>query len=700
MFEPSGRDARSLFASTLLVLGTAAAILGPGLAPDRTFALRDLAAYHRPCRALLRPLVEAAGGVPLWNPFFAFGQPFAANPVHQLFHPLTWTFLVLPFEWAFRLQVVVPPLLGAAGAAFLARNLGLGRSAATWTALSWGFGGAVLSATQFLPISFGAAALPWVVAFAVRVAGGGGARDVAGFGSSLGLAIAAGEPATLATTLAFALVPLLPGVAPPPGTLAGRRGAPLARLVAALALGLLAGAATWLPASRVAARSTRAEGLPPEHAGLWSLPPSRLSEILPLAGRVASFGSDPGRAPSFLYPGRDGPLLLSLYGGFALPVLAAGALVQRPRATWPWLAAGAAALLLALGSHTAVWSAVRAAPLLNGLRYPEKFALGALFALTLVSAHGADRLATRRPALAILLVAGTAVDLAVQGRPLVPAAPLASVSGPPPPLRSLLAEGAGRPLFHHAAYQARGASPVAIASPPIPASFGLPTVLEHDFDLTQLAWSARLADATSRLLQLEPDAAGPILSRLGVHAVLRWRPGSAGRGEADLEALRLNESANLAFFGSATAAAADADSWIAVSRRAGKSRATLVCLEPDGLAGVPASPSPGHAEVRAAAPGDLRFAVSVSGPGPGVLAVNTTWAPEWQASVDGTPATLRRADLGLSAVVVPAGAHEVRMRYRDPLVTTGIVLSLAALLVAAACAVSGAGGLVRPRPRP
>lgn len=701
MFAPSGRDARSLLVSALLVLGTAAAVLGPGLAPDRTFALRDLAAYHRPCRALLRPLVEAAGGVPLWNPFFAFGQPFAANPVHQLFHPLTWTFLLLPFEWAFRLQVVVPPLAGAAGGAFLARTLGLGPSAAAWTALSWGLGGAFLSATQFLPISFGAAALPWVVAFAARLAARGGARDVAAFGLSLGLAIVAGEPSTIATTLAFALVPFVPGVVPTAVIRVGGRGSSLARLAAALALGFLAGAAAWLPASRVAARSTRAEGLGPEHAGLWSLPPSRLAEVLPAAGRVGPFGSsDPGGVPASLYPGRDGPLLLSLYGGFGLFVLAVGGLVVRPRSTWPWLAAGAVALLLAVGTHTPVWGAARAAPLLNGLRYPEKFALGGLFALTLAGASGADRLAARRPTLAMLLVAGTAVDLAAHGRRLVQVAPLASVSVPPPVLRSLVAEGGGGPVFNHAAYRPRGLSPVAVASPPVPAGFGLPTVLEHDFDLTQLAWSTRLADATSRLLQREPDAAGPILSRLGVHTVLRWRPGSTGPDGADLETLRLTESANLAFFASATAAAADADSWIAVSRRAGKDRATLVCLEPDDLAGVPASPSPGRAEVRAAEPGDLRFEVSVTGPGPGVLAVNTTWAPEWRASVDGAPATLRRADLGLSAILVPAGAREVRLRYRDPLVTTGMAASLAALLVAAACAVSGARGPVRPRPRP
>src|SRR5581483_4348559 len=77
-----------------------------------TFNERDLSIYHRPNKWLMAVLAHASDGLPLWNPFYSSGQPFAGNPEHEIFFPLTWLLFVLPFEWAFRLQVMIPPFVG------------------------------------------------------------------------------------------------------------------------------------------------------------------------------------------------------------------------------------------------------------------------------------------------------------------------------------------------------------------------------------------------------------------------------------------------------------------------------------------------------------------------------------------------------------------------------------------------------------
>ena len=57
----------------------------------------------------------------------------------------------------------------------------------------------------------------------------------------------------------------------------------------------------------------------------------------------------------------------------------------------------------------------------------------------------------------------------------------------------------------------------------------------------------------------------------------------------------------------------------------------------------------------------------------------------WQAAVDGRAAELFRANLGMSALALPAGTHRVELAYRVPGLQAGLWLAaLAALALAAA----------------
>ncbi|MGI8589097.1 MAG: YfhO family protein [Chloroflexia bacterium] len=68
---------------------------------------------------------------------------------------------------------------------------------------------------------------------------------------------------------------------------------------------------------------------------------------------------------------------------------------------------------------------------------------------------------------------------------------------------------------------------------------------------------------------------------------------------------------------------------------------------------------------------------------PGLLVLSDEWFPGWEATVDGQPAPIRRADYGLRSVYVPAGAHQIAFRYRPSSFTLGAGISALALLILA-----------------
>jgi hypothetical protein len=93
-----------------------------------------------------------------------------------------------------------------------------------------------------------------------------------------------------------------------------------------------------------------------------------------------------------------------------------------------------------------------------------------------------------------------------------------------------------------------------------------------------------------------------------------------------------------------------------------------------------------------ASPAD-RLRARVDFDAPGYLVVLQSFDPRWQASVDGQPAVLRRANVGFQALPVPAGRHDVELRYRPFAVVLGF--GITALTLAAAAVVLASGGPAR-----
>jgi hypothetical protein len=71
----------------------------------------------------------------------------------------------------------------------------------------------------------------------------------------------------------------------------------------------------------------------------------------------------------------------------------------------------------------------------------------------------------------------------------------------------------------------------------------------------------------------------------------------------------------------------------------------------------------------------------------GVLVFSIPFGRGWQASVDGRAVALFRANLGMSALALPAGTHRVELTYRVPGLAAGLWLAALAALALAAAAV-------------
>ncbi len=89
-----------------------------------------------------------------------------------------------------------------------------------------------------------------------------------------------------------------------------------------------------------------------------------------------------------------------------------------------------------------------------------------------------------------------------------------------------------------------------------------------------------------------------------------------------------------------------------------------------------------------------RIIHQISADAPALLVLSETHYPGWQATVDGQPAPILRADYVLRAVPVPAGDHTVELTFRPRSVTLGAIISGLALVF-----VAGAAGLAARRKR-
>ncbi len=105
----------------------------------------------------------------------------------------------------------------------------------------------------------------------------------------------------------------------------------------------------------------------------------------------------------------------------------------------------------------------------------------------------------------------------------------------------------------------------------------------------------------------------------------------------------------------------------------------IVVLPPEARAEISASHQP-EARAGVTAFANQRISIRTECPATSLVVLSQTYYPAWRAYVEGKAAKMWRANYAFQALQVPAGRHEVELRYEDRPLHAGLILSGLGLL--------------------
>ncbi len=631
----------------------------------------------------------------LWNPYNYGGYPIFANIQACFFHPLvlasafissrlSWYSLPMLLEWIVVLQVWI----GGVAAYHLFRNLGLG-SAPAWTgAVMFETGSYFASRAEHIDSMMAAVWMPlawlavWKLKEKLRV------DWLAVLAVALGLSVWGGFPqatvAVFGSTVMFAVILVLLRMARPTVIL---------WVCSGCALGILLAAVPFIPTTQLTGLSVakyRADYLGTGGGLYWQ---SLVSLVAPNHYNIFDMSRFNGPwDPTFLY-------LYSSIGGLLLAIFAL--VTRRNRTTALFALLLLFGLFWMLGDKTIVWRILF--PLL-----PEKVRIGihpeytyCIFSLAIagLAAIGLDRLRVRtsvRWAIGVII----AVDLFLVG------------SGRPMNSQSLKSDpGVTRDAFD--------------------GSTALLTEVRRYVDQNVPPWRFDTVDASMEwtygapVLQL-PSAAGispmalenAIQLRLFLHDGARWgwnypleKLGSpivdllnvrfvitraqdlprmaAFPGYRHLASLPGNEifensTAFPRFFlvHQARVVGSLPEARDLIQRHQINLRETAIVEKPIDLPLTGPSVS-GADQVTTLKYQPNTIQISTQASGPSLLVLSETNYPGWEAWLDDQPTPIYPTDIALRGVMVPAGAHRVRLEFRPAILPVSLAISLATAILLA-----------------
>jgi hypothetical protein len=401
MLSPRARESLTVAALLGLVTFFFLDILIAGL----NLYMRDIALVYYPDSAVLRGLLRA-GALPLWNQFASGGQPLAANPGYEAFYPPQWLLAIGPLRDMFHIEIVLHYLVAALGMYLLGRSLNLSRAAAAYGGFAWALGGLMLTLSTLLPFLFSAAWLPWVAFTFRRYLLDGGIRRLAVAAVPLAMIFLAADVSMMMQTCALLVAYAIYHAR---GSGHWRR-----TLGGCVAIGLIAfaiAAVQLIPALDLQRDSGRSIPLARSVVMRWSMPPVRLAELI----WPAAFGSTSSdaflwwgsRGSSRLYAQEGIPYYLSIYPGIVSVLLVGAGFIRRVRGAGITAAVAVISFVMAIGKYGPLFPLLYRLGL-HSLRYPEKFALSGIFALSVFAMIAADAMlhdaAMQRAAFRVALV--------------------------------------------------------------------------------------------------------------------------------------------------------------------------------------------------------------------------------------------------------------------------------------------------------
>ena len=135
----------------------------PQVVGGRALYWGDIGLYFLPMQTFLKATL-AAGRLPLWNPLIMCGTPYVGNPQTWPLYPFTALLAFVSPTQFINLTVAAHVWLAGVGTYLFARqSLKLPRGAAALSAITFMFGGQLVSKEQFPNMVQAAAWLPWVL---------------------------------------------------------------------------------------------------------------------------------------------------------------------------------------------------------------------------------------------------------------------------------------------------------------------------------------------------------------------------------------------------------------------------------------------------------------------------------------------------------------------------------------------------------
>jgi hypothetical protein len=344
----------------------------------------------------------AQGKLALWNPHIYGGVPFLGNFQSALLYPPNWLHLILPLATAINVGIAVHVWLMGLWTWLWARGQGLHLAAALLAGVVTMFGGMFflhvyggqlsnLCTVVWVPLLLAAVdrcfdrpSLRWALVGTLAAA----------------MMLLAGHPVFVLFTMIIAGLYVAARLgqqalgnrpAASPRASLKRAAVTLWPLLAMAALSAGLTAVQWLTGLEAAGQSVRAGGVDEATAGMFSFPPENFLTLL-----APTFFGD---GHSVQYWGRWGLSGMVLYLSVPGLVLAAwGAGLGRLAAKGAVLLCLAAALVLALGSHTPLFGLLfNHFPGMDLVRGPAKFNFHASLFLGLLAGAGLDRLIKAPP---------------------------------------------------------------------------------------------------------------------------------------------------------------------------------------------------------------------------------------------------------------------------------------------------------------
>ncbi|MCJ7616740.1 MAG: YfhO family protein [Desulfobacterales bacterium] len=346
------------------------------------FTERDLSVYFLPPRACWVDMIKGFQ-FPFWNPYFYCGQPFFAALQPGILYPLNIFFILLPFDLAFNLIIVLHYFLAGIFTYFFIKTVNGSNIGALIGAIIFMLSGYLLSVHNLLTHLLSVVWLPLILLCYQNYLIKGSLRPLVFTSVCLAMMFLGGGVEILYATFVVIVIllffpdPFGVGITPPP----------LKKRVFSfglvLILFLLLSAVQLLPFLELLFKSIRADGLSYQEATVWSLDFEDLLQF---------FIPDPyGYGSSIEKYWGNQSWLKTIYLGIIPFALSIFFIIEKRRKAIPFLIITLASLTLSFGSNTPIYKFLyNYFPFLSSIRYPVKFLFIFTFLVSIMAGIGFD----------------------------------------------------------------------------------------------------------------------------------------------------------------------------------------------------------------------------------------------------------------------------------------------------------------------